>query len=227
MLSALTLGLVLLNMDVLPNPVRSAAGSWRTALLALFSVLAMSSLAALGAEPKIVVEVSKSADAFMVDALIDVPVPIEIAWGVLTDVDRSASFLENMTFSKIISRTGDTLIARQEGVARFGLLSFDFVTEREIRLEAMKRIATKQISGSFKRMRSEAIFVAIETGVQIRYSAEIVPDSKLALMFGESFVRHEVTGQFVQMGREMLRRYADAREISGAAEPPLRASELR
>ena len=208
--------------------IHVVAKLWHMALLGFCAVLAMSGLAtASGAEPKIVVVVDKVADAFMVDALIDVPVPLEIAWGVLTDIDNTASFLEDMTFSKIISRTGDTLIARQDGVARFGLLSFDFVTEREVHLEPMTRITTKQISGSFKRMRSEATFVAIEQGVQIRYTAEIEPHSRWALMFGEPFVRREVNGQFVQMTREMLRRHGAAQGVGGATESSLRANELR
>ncbi len=201
-------------------------GRWRIVFAALLSAMTLFGQAVFAAEPRITVKVDQSDGAFMVDATIDVPVPLEIAWGVLIDIDRTASFLENMTFSKVMSRTGDTLIARQEGVARFGPLSFDFVTEREIRLEPMTRITTKQIAGSFKRMLSEATFAAIEQGVQIRYTAEIVPDSQLALMFGASFVRYEVTGQFVQMSREMLRRHSAAQGVGGATESPLRANEL-
>lgn len=197
------------------------------ALGVLLALLAMAGQAAPGAEPKIVVEVEKNAEAFVVDARIDVPVPLQIAWDVLTDIDHTASFLENMTSSRIISRTGDTLIARQEGVARFGPFSVDFVTEREIRLESMTRIVTKQLTGSFKRLRSEATFVTIDAGVQIRYSAEIVPESQWALLFGESFVRYEVTGQFVQLCREMLRRHSAAQGVDGVAEPPPRANGMR
>ena len=93
-------------------------------------------------------------------------------------------------------------------MARWGLLSFSFESEREIRLEPMKRILAKGLSGTLKRMESESKVAALDQGVQISYHAEIVPDSILARMFGASFVRHEVEEQFLQMARGMLQRHA-------------------
>lgn len=165
---------------------------------------------AFGAEPKIVVDVEKKGDAFLVNALLDVQVPLAVAWGVFVDIDHMADFLDNVTFSKVTSRTGNILLARQDGVARFGPFSFSFVSEREIRLDPMKRITTKNVSGTLKSMQSEATFVAADQGVRIKYSAEIVPDSLLAQLFGLSIVRHEVSEQFLSLSKEMLRRYAVA-----------------
>ena len=72
----------------------------------------------------------------------------------------------------------------------------------------MKRIVTKNVSGTLKRMQSEATFIPVDQGVRIKYSAEIAPDSLLARIFGQSVVRHEVSEQFVSMSKEMLRRHA-------------------
>ena len=46
--------------------------------------------------------------------------------------------------------------------------------------------------------------------MQIKYHAEIVPDSLLAHVFGASFVRHEVDEEFPGMAREMMRRHTSA-----------------
>jgi hypothetical protein len=71
----------------------------------------------------------------------------------------------------------------------------------------MQRILAKSLSGTLKRMESEAKLTAVDKGVQIRYHAESVPDSMLARMFGASFVRHEAEEQFLAMAREMVRRH--------------------
>jgi hypothetical protein len=176
--------------------------------VALLCLLALLPQLTLSAEPTVVVAVEKNGESFMVDAVIDAQVPLETAWNVLIDFDHMASFLGNMTFSKVMSRNRNTLLVRQEGVARYGLLSFSFVSEREVQLDPMKRIAARNLSGTLKRMESEARIVPLEQGVQIRYHAEIVPDSLLARMFGKSFVWHEVNEQFVSMGREMMRRHS-------------------
>jgi len=180
----------------------------RLPLVALFCLLALFGGAAFGVEPKVAVTVGQRDEAFIVDATIDVPVPVPTAWEVLTDFDHMASILGNLKSSKIVSREGNTWIVRQNGVARWGLLSFSFESEREIRLEPMKRILAKSLSGTLKRMESEAKIAASDQGVQIRYHAESVPDSALARMFGASFVRHEVEEQFLDMAREMLQRHA-------------------
>ncbi len=180
----------------------------RLPVVALFCLLVLFGGAAFGVEPKVAVTVAQKDEAFIVDATIDVAVPLPTAWEVLTDFDHMASILGNLKSSKIVSRDGNTWIVRQNGVARWGLLSFSFESEREIRLEPMKRILAKSLSGTLKRMESEAKIAASDQGVHIRYHAESVPDSVLARMFGASFVRHEVQEQFLEMAREMLERHA-------------------
>ena len=173
-----------------------------TCLLALFDV------EALGAEQKVAVAVGKSGEAIVVDATLDVAVSLGTAWDVMTDFDHMTTILGNLTSSKITSCDGHTWIIRQEGVARYGLLSFPFEAEREIRLEPMKRILARNLSGTLKRMDSEARITSLDQGVQIRYHAEIVVDSLLARLFGTPFVRHEVEEQLLEMAKEMTRRHA-------------------
>ncbi len=178
----------------------------RLPLAALFCLLALSGGAALGGEPVATVTIAQNGEAFIVDATVDVPVRLTTAWDVLIDFDHMTSILGNLTSSKVVSRDGNTWIVRQEGVARYGLLSFSFVSEREIRLEPTTRILAKSLSGPVKRMESEARIISRDQSVQIRYHAESVPDSVLARMFGAPFVRHEVREQFLAMAREMIRR---------------------
>jgi ribosome-associated toxin RatA of RatAB toxin-antitoxin module len=168
---------------------------------------------AFGAEAKVAVVVASSGEAFIIDATVDVPVAPRTAWDVMTDFEHMANFVGNLKSSQVIAANGNTLIVRQDGVAHFGLLSFAFASEREIRLEPMARIAARQVSGTAKSMASEAKIIPTTEGVKIKYYAETVIDSALARAFGASFLRHEVEEQFLGMGREMLRRQA-------GSEPP-------
>lgn len=178
--------------------------------LALSFLVFLSSGASFGAEPRVVVGVSQAGEVFIVDAAIDAPVTLKTAWEVLVDFDHMTAILSNLTSSNVVSREGNTLIVKQDGVAKYGLFSFAFQSEREVRLEPMKRILTKNLSGTAKRMESEVKLGQTnpDQGVQIEYRAEIVPDSMLARMFGASFVRHEIEEQFRLMAVEMKRREA-------------------
>lgn len=190
------------------NAVRNSEARKPLPAMLWFCLFALFGAAAFAAEPKVAVSVGRNGDAFVIDATVDAPVSLVTAWEVLTDFDHMTSILSNLTSSKVTSREGNVLLVQQEGVAKYGLLSFSFVSEREIRLEPMKRILAKSLSGTLKRMESEAKIVALDQSVQIKYHAESVPDSVFARMFGASFARHEVEEQFLAMVAEMMRRTA-------------------
>jgi hypothetical protein len=175
------------------------------------------SYAASDTEAKVAVSVANKGEAFIIDATIDVPVAPQMAWEVMTDFDHMAVFLDNLKSSRVVSRNGNTWIVSQQGVAHYGLLSFSFASEREMRLEPVLRILARQVTGTARAMQSEAKIIPVNTGVQIQYHAETVIESTLARLFGASFLRHEVEEQFRGMGSEMLRRQAGAEPASEAA----------
>jgi uncharacterized membrane protein len=203
------------------QPVGTRA--WLRLLAVILLGLLAASAEAVGDGPKVAVSVDRSGDAFIIDAAFEVEVPLATAWGVLTDFDNMTSILANLKSSKIISREGNTWKVKQEGAAKFGLFSFSFWSEREVRLEPMQRIMVKGLAGSVKRMSSETRLEARGPGVQIRYHAEVVPESFLARLFGGSFVRHEIGEQFRLMAREMLRRDSSAKASEMPAAAPATA----
>jgi hypothetical protein len=180
-----------------------------------FSLLALCSTAAFALDPDIAVSVSQIGEAFIVEAKIDVTAPLRTTWDVLTDFDRMSTILSNLTSSRIVRRDGQTLTVRQEGVAKVGPLSFPFESEREIRLEPMRRILARQLSGTGKRMESLSSLTSTERGTHVDYRAEMVPDSVLARMFGAAFVHDEVEGQFRAMATEMAQRQKRAAAAAG------------
>lgn len=181
-----------------------------TQLHALLLLLVFLALQSFAGEQEIEVSVREVGDTFIVEANFQAPVRSRTAWDVLVDYEHMASIMSNMESSKIASRNGNTLIVKQSGVARFGIFSYAFQVEREIRLEPMKRILTKNLSGSLKRMESEVMLTSAsqESSVRIVYHGEFVFGSTLAGLFAQSFLRHEVEEQFQALVAEMRRREA-------------------
>lgn len=165
---------------------------------------------ALAVEQEIAVSVREAGEAFVVEASFQAPVRLRTAWEVLVDYDHMASILSNLESSKIASRNGNTLIIKQAGVARFGIFTYPFQVEREIRLEPMQRILTKNLSGSLKRMESEVVLAPSPPGppVHIDYRGEFIFGSTLAGLFALSFLRHEIEEQLQALVAEMRRREA-------------------
>lgn len=163
---------------------------------------------AQAAIPEIEVNVEKRDDTFYIDTTFEMPVPLRTAWGVLTDFDNMATILHNLTSSRIASRSGNTLRVQQEGIARFGIFTFAFTSEREIRLEPMKRIHVRQIAGNTKRYISEMELSPGTNTTRFHYHAEMVLESGIARFFGGPFIQHEIGEQFASLAAEMEKRQA-------------------
>ena len=170
--------------------------------------LLLHSFAAAAADPDWIITVEKNSSTFVVDAHLDFAAPLRTAWEVLTDFDHMTTILSNLSSSQILSRSEQTLMVRQEGVARFGIFSYPFASEREIRLKPMKKIVTRQLSGNAQSFVSELRLSSNDHGTELRYHAEIVPDSAIARAFGAPFVKHETEEQFRALAAEMVRRNA-------------------
>ncbi len=197
---------------MLPTDMVARLLSWSACLALLCSA------SVFAEESNVVVNVAQAGDTFTVEATMAAPVTLKTAWEVLVDFDHMTAILSNLTASKVVSRRDNTLIVQQEGVARYGLLSFSYQSEREVRLEPMKRIQSRNLSGSARRMESDMQLSAAGPGVQIRYHAEIVPDSMLARMFGASALQRQIQEQFQAMVAEMQKRAAYPAAV--AAAPP-------
>ena len=172
----------------------------------LSTVLLLQSFAALAADPEFLVTVEKQGKSFVVDATIDFPAPLRTAWEVFTDFDHMTAILSNLSSSRIVSRTAKTLLVEQEGVASYGIFTYPFASEREIRLKPMKRIIARQLSGNAQSFVSELQLSPSSNGTEVRYHAEMVPDSAIARTFGGPFIKHEIEEYFRAMATEMVRR---------------------
>jgi hypothetical protein len=176
--------------------------------LSLFLLACTAASSASAADSEIQVTVEKRGELFVADSSFALAVPLPTAWEVFTDFDHMTGIMSNLNASRISQRHGNTLQVEQEGVARYGLFSFAFTSEREIRLLPMKKIISRQLSGNARQFVSEMELSREGSGTRVRYHAEMALDSFIARTFGAPFIEHEIAEQFTAMAAEMVRRKA-------------------
>ncbi len=176
-------------------------------LVRLISILLiLLSGSAFAEEAELVVAVEKSGDGFIVSAKASAAAPLRTVWAVLTDFDHMANILNNLNVSTILQRKGNTLRVLQQGRAWYGPFFYSFSSEREVRLEPMRRIVSRQITGTTQHFESRMELSADGDNTFLRYHAEIVPGSTLARTFGSAFIQHEVEEQLNAMLTEISRK---------------------
>lgn len=172
----------------------------------------------LVAEPALCVELLVSPDdvrftsldeGFRLEIEMLAPVPLTLAWKVLTDFNNMARFATNLSSSRIVSAQGNQWRVAQTGFVRLGPLTQSFESVRDITLTPMKEIVSHQISGNTRRVDSRMRLQSSNDGnTRLEYRAEIVPETMLPPLIGPAVVRHEMAEQFSAQIAEMKRRFA-------------------
>ena len=180
----------------------------RFAALIVLVCGALTLLPTAAARGRASVDVRRDGDVFHVHATLFAPVPRELAWEVLTDFDRMATFVPNVSASRITSRDGNRLTIEQRGIARFGPLAFAFTSERMIDLTPRSEIRSVQTHGNMRRLESLTQFSDDEGGTALVYLVEVEPGALYPAALTERFLRDEIGEQFEAIVLEMVRRKA-------------------
>lgn len=177
-------------------------------LLLIFGCLLVPALAP--ADPGYVrsLTVLRDKGAYHCDAVLFAPVPQSLAFDVLTDVDRMAEWVPNLRQSRVLSREGNVVLIEQVGLAQFGLLSFDFSTERRLVLSRPATIDAVQLRGSANRYNSNLRLTPEAGGTRLDYHAQFEPGLLASIVISREFMEHEIAEQFTAMIQEMVRRNA-------------------
>ncbi|CAN5203502.1 hypothetical protein BH10PSE17_BH10PSE17_08360 [soil metagenome] len=137
----------------------------------------------------------------------------ETAWSVLTDYDHLASFVPDMTESRIVSRTGNVVRVRQAGHTGPRPVRRDFMLTIEASESPMTRIDMKMVEGTFSRF--EAAY-EITDGPQrgtlhIDYRSEFDPQMPVPDWLGLGYVKGTIQEQFAAVMHEIERRAGPTR----------------
>jgi ribosome-associated toxin RatA of RatAB toxin-antitoxin module len=176
---------------------------WRFAVVLLLSVAAGTATAAN--PDRVTVEAHRDGDAVIVEARASLEADLDVAWGVLTGYDRYAEFIPDLKSSRILARSGSTVIVRQQG--ELGFFLFHFPMEVTLRVDEQPRsgISSRAIAGTFREMTGSYTLSQVGNDLQLTYSGRIVPEFGLLSLVGTGAVRRAVQKQFSALVKQMQR----------------------
>ncbi len=148
-------------------------------------------------------EVERHDDTFEVRAEAEIDADPIAAWDVLTDYDRLAKFIPGMQESKIVSRTGSTVIVDQRGDATLLFLTFPMRARLEIQEHPFESVVSNAISGNFKDLHGEYHLKAAGTGMVLQFNATFTPDFSFPPLLGTLIVRSAAHRRFAAMVAEI------------------------
>jgi hypothetical protein len=152
------------------------------------------------------VAVMRRGEVFGIDAVIKSPVTLQEAWAVLTDFDAMAAFIPNLESSRVLSRTGDVLRVEQRGALKWGPVSQDYATVREVQLAPMETIRSTSVAGATPREQSLTRFREIAGGTEIWHRAELAFTSWMPDYVAERFLRDVMQQRYEAIVAEMVKR---------------------
>jgi ribosome-associated toxin RatA of RatAB toxin-antitoxin module len=158
------------------------------------------------------VKVERRGETIVVDVEANAPGPPGEAWSVLTDYDHMASFISNLTESRIVERRENHVVeVMQAGRTRVAFMSFGFRAVRAVELVPMREIRSSLVGGDFKAYTSTTSLAPTATGTRILHHGEYVPKAWLPPMIGPAVIEHETRRQYDEFIAEIERRIAVAR----------------
>ena len=174
--------------------------------------IALLLLAASCPAQELAVKVERRGETVVVDVEATAPGPLSEAWAVLTDYDHMASYISNLTASKIVERRDhDTLHVMQSGRTKIGFMSFGFEAVRAVELVHMREIRSSLVSGDFKAYASTTSIASVPSGTRIVHHGEYVPKAWLPPMVGPAVIERETRRQYQEFIAEIERRLGAAK----------------
>ena len=180
-----------------------------TPLLALALLLVFAAGAAEAQE--ISVRVERRGETVVVDVDARMPGPLRETWDVFTDYENMASFISNLTASKVLERADNRLQVMQAGRTKVAFVSFGFEAIRAVELTPLREIRSSLISGDFKAYGSVTSLVATPAGTEVRHHGEYVPKKWLPPLVGPAVIERETRKQYQEFAAEIERRAGNAR----------------
>jgi hypothetical protein len=192
-------------MFTINSRVRSRSSITRT--VGLLSALTLASGLSFAAESPIrSIDVVQDSDRYRADVVMFAPVPLNVAWDVLTDFGHMAQWVPNVKESKATVTEPNTVMVEQQGVAKFGIFSFPYSSVRKMQLNPQKTVKSTQIEGSMKSLESLMTLTPDGNGTRLNYHLEMVPAGLASAVLSKDFVQNEITEQFKAIIGEMVRR---------------------
>ncbi len=131
----------------------------------------------------------------------------DTVWRVLTDYGGYTAFIPSLSESRVVSRTGSSVIVAQSGKAALGPLRIPFEITFQIRESPPDEIESRAVSGSLLSLESRYTLTAREHGLELRYAGLMRPGLPLLGGLGQSAIEGNVARQFRALVDEIERQY--------------------
>ena len=155
------------------------------------------------------VTVRQQGESFVVEATLAAPVPVAVAWDVVTDVDAMTAFVPALDESRILARNGERWQILQRGAIRVGPIAFAYTTVRDVTLIPRTSIRQVQVRGTMPRLESLTTLSPEVGATRLDYRIEVNPATPFPDFVTRFLLRREVEAQLDAIVREMVRRHAD------------------
>ena len=188
-------------------------------------VLLMAASRAADTIPTVSVVVRDGAnDGYVVSGAFDVSVPVEAAWAVLTDYERTSDFVKSVKRSVVRERAPAHIVLEQEGVARVLFFSRRaqvvlWVTEEPPRAIRFRDVGARD----FKSYEGRWELSPQPGGVRVSYSLSAALKSKRPAFLVRGGMQRSTQDLLEQVRTEIGRRSGSVRALASAlaSEQPL------
>jgi ribosome-associated toxin RatA of RatAB toxin-antitoxin module len=179
--------------------------------LVLMSVLGTTAGWATAGEA-ITVQARRQGSAVQVTTQAVVRAPLEVIWQTLTDYDRLAEFVPDITSSRVIERQGSTVTVEQAGKAHLWFFTYAIDVVVEVTEQPPHTLAVRVLRGNLKQLeggyRLDKIDGKEGDGYLLQWSGLIEPALPVPTAVTLPLMRSNIARQFEGMVREIERREA-------------------
>ncbi|OGA39971.1 MAG: hypothetical protein A3G24_13965 [Betaproteobacteria bacterium RIFCSPLOWO2_12_FULL_62_13] len=155
----------------------------------------------------VMVHASRRGEVLLVEASAEFDADVRETWQVLTDYDHLAEFIPGMRVSRVLARTGNSVLVEQKGEARLLFFSFPIAVRLAIDEFPHKQINSRAVAGDFREMVGAYYLEAGDRRIRLRYSGRMTPDFLVPPLIGTFVLRTHVERQFSALVDEIVRRH--------------------
>lgn len=152
------------------------------------------------------IRVTRDGSILYIEGGFSLPVRVGTAWGVLTDYNRFAEFVPNMTWSRVASAPGEPLLLDLKGENQVLFFRIAYQALLRVEEEAASRIRFRSAGGNFRELAGEWRLTPEPGGTRVVYQARMIPEFWVPPLIGPAIVRRNVRLQLDGVAKEMLRR---------------------
>ncbi|HEY4318402.1 MAG TPA: SRPBCC family protein [Herbaspirillum sp.] len=198
--------------------IRTGAAVLALALLPLRGALADNDAPAPGGPPPASASVNANAGLqidirrdqgkqypiFTVRAHMVANAPLQRVWEVLTDYDRLADFVPELTSSRLVARDEDECIVAQEGFGQFLFIKQPIHLLLRVAETPYSTVQTTLVKGNMYEYSADWAMHAIDSNTtQLDYDATISPMFYVPSLFGTALMKRDLRNMLAAVVREM------------------------